>query len=327
MTLGRWDEARALVDEGVRRFPSRRDEVTPIELPVATGDVPEARRLIAAASERDVFTDEEDYALVMINLADLETWEGDTAVARTAVDNALAHILDSDRPVAAARALTIALRCEADAADEARARARANDLDRARELAALQHQRIRDILDRPAPAAGWKREVRVLAAVCDGERSRADGPADPAAWAEAVRQAAAMSMAYVLAYGQARHGDAIVASGGDRDRAARELRSSHQAARSFGARPLRELVERIARRARIPIGASAPVDTAFGLTRREREVLDLVAQGASNRSIAGALFISEKTASVHVSNIIRKLGATNRGEAASLAYRSGLVGR
>ena len=327
VTLGRWDEARALVDEGVRRFPSRRDEVTPIELPVATGDVPEARRLIAAASERDVFTDEEDYALVMINLADLETWEGDTAAARTAVDNALAHILDSDRPVAAARALTIALRCEADAADEARARARADDLDRARERAALQHQRIRDILARPAPAAGWKREVRVLAAVCDGERSRADGLADPAPWAEAGRQAAAMSMAYVLAYGQARHGDAIVASGGDRDRAARELRSSHQAARSFGARPLRELVERIARRARIPIGASAPVDTAFGLTRREREVLDLVAQGASNRSIAGALFISEKTASVHVSNIIRKLGATNRGEAASLAYRSGLVGR
>jgi DNA-binding CsgD family transcriptional regulator len=63
----------------------------------------------------------------------------------------------------------------------------------------------------------------------------------------------------------------------------------------------------------------------FGLTRREREVLELVADGLSNRQIAERLFISENTAGVHVSNIIGKLGASGRVEAAAIAHRSGLI--
>ena len=62
------------------------------------------------------------------------------------------------------------------------------------------------------------------------------------------------------------------------------------------------------------------------LTAREDEVLELVAAGKTNRQIAEALFISEKTASVHVSNILRKLEVSTRGEAAATAYRLGLVG-
>ena len=64
----------------------------------------------------------------------------------------------------------------------------------------------------------------------------------------------------------------------------------------------------------------------FALTPREREVLALVADGRTNRQIAEALFISEKTASVHVSNILAKLGVTNRAEAAAVAHRVGLAG-
>ena len=62
-----------------------------------------------------------------------------------------------------------------------------------------------------------------------------------------------------------------------------------------------------------------------GLTPREIEVLQLVAAGNSNGEIGSALFISTKTASVHVSNILAKLGVSGRGEAAALAYRLGLV--
>ena len=62
----------------------------------------------------------------------------------------------------------------------------------------------------------------------------------------------------------------------------------------------------------------------YGLTARELEVLRLVAIGRSNRDIAAELFISAKTASVHVSNILAKLGVGSRGEAAATAYRLGL---
>jgi DNA-binding CsgD family transcriptional regulator len=62
-----------------------------------------------------------------------------------------------------------------------------------------------------------------------------------------------------------------------------------------------------------------------GLTPREIEVLRLVAAGNSNGEIGSALFISTKTASVHVSNILAKLGVSGRGEAAALAYKLGLV--
>ncbi len=63
----------------------------------------------------------------------------------------------------------------------------------------------------------------------------------------------------------------------------------------------------------------------MGSAPRECEVLASLCTGATNRQIAATLFISEKTAGVHVSNIMRKLGVSNRGEAAALAHREGMV--
>jgi DNA-binding NarL/FixJ family response regulator len=68
---------------------------------------------------------------------------------------------------------------------------------------------------------------------------------------------------------------------------------------------------------------AAPWD-GFGLTERELEVLKYVSDGLSNGEIAQRLFISRKTASVHVSNIMRKLKVTSRVEAAAVAFRWGL---
>ncbi|MBL7550334.1 response regulator transcription factor [Frankia sp. AgB1.9] len=65
----------------------------------------------------------------------------------------------------------------------------------------------------------------------------------------------------------------------------------------------------------------------LGLTARELEVLRLVAAGSSNPQIASALFISRKTASTHVSNILGKLGVATRGEAAAVAHRLHLFDR
>jgi DNA-binding NarL/FixJ family response regulator len=97
------------------------------------------------------------------------------------------------------------------------------------------------------------------------------------------------------------------------------------------ARPLADAVARLAQRARLtltraPHEALAPADpaAALGLTSRERDVLRLVSAGRTNRQIAEELFISPKTASVHVSNILSKLGVSGRGEAAAVAHRLGL---
>jgi DNA-binding CsgD family transcriptional regulator len=73
-------------------------------------------------------------------------------------------------------------------------------------------------------------------------------------------------------------------------------------------------------------GDSGPAPGRLGLTAREFEVLRLVAAGRSNPEIAAELYISAKTASVHVSNILAKLGVSGRGEAAAAAHRLGLFG-
>ncbi len=118
---------------------------------------------------------------------------------------------------------------------------------------------------------------------------------------------------------------------GDRDGAAARLDRAAVLAGRLRADPLLGQVSSLARRARVDLpswpgppaqpGGAAP----GGLTDRELEVLHLVADGRSNRAIAAELFISPKTASVHVSNILAKLGVSSRGEAAATARRQHLL--
>ena len=139
-----------------------------------------------------------------------------------------------------------------------------------------------------------------------------------------------------------RAAEALLARRGDRrDRelAAELLRRGHATAVELGAAPLRAELERLARLGRVELTAGAaaggqapdrPADAtapaaALGLTARELEVLALVAEGRSNRQVGEALFISAKTASVHVSNILAKLGVASRVEAAAVAHRLGLL--
>jgi DNA-binding CsgD family transcriptional regulator len=102
----------------------------------------------------------------------------------------------------------------------------------------------------------------------------------------------------------------------------------------LGAAPLRREVELLAQRGRLrleelgdtTVTPEVPPSPAasLGLTQREVEVLALVAEGKTNRQIGETLFITPKTASIHVSRILAKLGVTGRGEAAAVAHRLGL---
>jgi DNA-binding CsgD family transcriptional regulator len=130
---------------------------------------------------------------------------------------------------------------------------------------------------------------------------------------------------YPLAVALLRGAEAALAAS-DRDAAAARLRRASEIADRLGARPLSEEIRALATSARIRSagaqdGHKAAAATPLGLTAREFEVLRLVADGQSNPEIAARLFISAKTASVHVSNILAKVGVASRGEAAAAAHR------
>ncbi|WP_251095056.1 helix-turn-helix transcriptional regulator [Streptomyces sp. Caat 7-52] len=165
------------------------------------------------------------------------------------------------------------------------------------------------------------------------ELRRAAGRDTVDTWSPVVTAFECLDRPYDLARVRHRLAGALLAEGGDdeRDRAVELLRLAAAVAAHLEARPLAEAVARLAQRARLTLaGASgqapAPADpvAALGLTNRERDVLGLVAAGRTNRQIAEELFISPKTASVHVSNILGKLGVSGRGEAAAVAHRLGL---
>ncbi|MFI5805346.1 helix-turn-helix transcriptional regulator [Streptomyces sp. NPDC051561] len=172
------------------------------------------------------------------------------------------------------------------------------------------------------------------------ELLRAEGSDTPEDWATAVAAFEPLDRPYDLARVRLRLADVLLEVGvpgagraaergadraADRERAAELLRLAGEVAARLGARPLAERVAALARRTRLVpapvLAGSAPEGPAFRLTPRERDVLRLVADGRSNRQIAEELYISPKTASVHVSNILAKLEVTGRGEAAAVAHR------
>ncbi|CAM5727524.1 Helix-turn-helix transcriptional regulator OS=Streptomyces alboniger OX=132473 GN=CP975_25275 PE=4 SV=1 [Streptomyces alboniger] len=178
------------------------------------------------------------------------------------------------------------------------------------------------------------------------ELLRAEDGARADTWTEVVTDFEALERPYDLARVRHRLAEALLLSGegGEvRERATQLLRLAHAAAEHLGACPLAVSTARLAQRARLSLTGVRPLNggrsttdggadagtpedpaRALGLTGRERDVLRLVSAGRTNRQIAEALFISPKTASVHVSNILGKLGVSGRGEAAAVAHRLGL---
>lgn len=144
------------------------------------------------------------------------------------------------------------------------------------------------------------------------------------AWEEAVAAFDRYGEVYELARSRVRLAQVLQAAGRRHDVEA-VLRDAETQARTLGARPLLDEIDSLR-----PPAATGRADATLGtgappLTPREREVLALVAEGRTNGEVAKALFISTKTASVHVSNILAKLGVASRTEAAAVAHRHGLV--
>jgi DNA-binding NarL/FixJ family response regulator len=165
---------------------------------------------------------------------------------------------------------------------------------------------------------------------------RAAGRSNPESFAAAAVAFAAVGAVPKAAWCHYRLAEAAITNG-DRNRAGQALRASLAMAREIGDALLATSVEGLARRARVELeSADTGTETSaastgltrsdpWDLSRREREVLDLLAEGLTNREISRRLFITEKTASSHVTHILDKLGVSSRTEAALAAARAGVV--
>ncbi|MFJ3338592.1 AAA family ATPase [Streptomyces sp. NPDC086766] len=325
-TLGRWDEAAEAATRSGRVGQSAKPRGfrarIRAELALARGDLDEAARQLAAA--RDHFGSH-DYApqhelpLVRIALA-VAAGEGRLLDARAQLE----QVLESGFPPGTQRycwplLLTAATVETRAAALPAAGPGRAETLDRIRGAA-------RTLATHVPVWQAYERWVRA-------ELLRAEGRDSAEDWAGLVEAFESLERPYDLARVRHRLAEALLAAGDDdeRERATELLRLAHAVAGHLGARPLADSVALLAQRARLTLARAprrAPADAdpagSLGLTSRERDVLRLVSAGRTNRQIAEELFISPKTASVHVSNILGKLGVSGRGEAAAVAHRLGL---
>ncbi|MDG9704784.1 helix-turn-helix transcriptional regulator [Streptomyces sp. DH37] len=338
VSLGRWEEADAAL-AATRKLarsakPRGSAALKTAHLAVRRGDPERAADLLAEAwTHYGTHDPQPQYTIPLARLAlEIEAMRGRPLQARRVLEEAL----DRGFPLSTERyawpLLHAALTVEADARGLPAAEpGRARVLERIREAARR--------LPRLVPV--WAAHGLML----DAELRRAEGRDDPDRWAETAAAFEGLERPYRLAQARHRWAQALLDAGRERERAAGLLARAHATALRLGAAPLRESVERLAGRARVPLPApgggnaegsgsgpgtaagTPPADPveSFGLTPRERDVLRLVAAGRSNRQIAEELFISPKTASVHVSNILAKLEVSGRGEAAAMAHRLRLV--
>ncbi|MFQ6144089.1 helix-turn-helix transcriptional regulator [Streptomyces seoulensis] len=322
-SLGRWDEAAEAVARSERIGQSAKPGAfharNRAELALARGDLPEAARQLALALDTyGKYDNAPQHSIPLARLAiAVAAGEGRLSDARAALD----RVLESGFPPGTHRygwpVLLTAAAMEAGAADPS-----ATDPERA---AVLERVR-RAARTLPTVVPLW----RAYESWVRAELLRAEGRDRPEEWTGVVAAFETLERPYDLARVRYRLAASLLADedGDQRARATELLRLTHAVAEHLHARPLADSATRLARRGRLALTAApdrraAAADPAesLGLTRREHDVLRLVAQGRTNRQIAEELFISPKTASVHVSNILAKLDVSGRGEAAAVAHR------
>jgi DNA-binding CsgD family transcriptional regulator/tetratricopeptide (TPR) repeat protein len=333
--LGRWEEADRRGREVVERDRGTSAKgiclrLWRVRLQVARGDLPDARRLVDQVRAPSARIQAPALGTLLARAdAELALAEGRYPDAIAAAEDGLALTGDIEPGVRIALA-ALGLRALAEQAAPGTRRTPAdveNTSSGGDGLLANAHAAA--ALPRPqggapgAESAAWLRQ-------CQAEHARLHGRADPAAWADIARAWDLLAEPYPAVYARWRHAEALLSIGATRAEVTVPLSAAAQTAQHLGAGPLHAEISRLARRARIPLTppeeGPARTPVPFGLTPRELEVLAHLADGRTNREIGTSLFVTEKTASFHVSGILNKLGVSTRSEAAAAAHRLGLLG-
>jgi DNA-binding CsgD family transcriptional regulator len=265
--------------------------------------------------------------------AEIQLERGEPQSAMEEVDRALTTTVGIDDDVVVIEMHSVGLRAIADDLDAARAKQRRIDLDKVQRLAIGMLGEVDDILAaRKEHGYPLTPVMTAFVALCRAEASRVTDP-DPDLWQEAATRWDTVHEAFPAAYCRWREAELLLSARLDRKRATESAQVAWRSAVAMGTPLLRARLERLAERGRITLATAAPVAATaarsaaedLGLTPREVEVLAQLAKGRTDRQIAEELFISKKTASVHVSNLLRKLDAANRIEAAEIGQRALLV--
>ncbi|ACY96438.1 helix-turn-helix transcriptional regulator [Thermomonospora curvata] len=310
VSLGRWDEALSCLKQALDQDPMAvvrtSLHVLAGEVALARGDLAEAEAHLGPAGDIKWREAQDYFAMLRLESA-LRLAQGRIGEALAAVENVLECPGLSDDARYAWPVLVIGARACGEWSDRAAAAAMLERIEkRAAELA----------------VQGPLQEAHRL--TFEAQLARAHGRRDLAAWDAAAAAWERIGQPFARARALAEAAEAALA-GGERDLAARRLQEAEALAGRLRAAPLARRLEETARRGRLNGTAPSAARSPYGLTPRELEVLRLVAQGRTNREIAEVLFISAKTVSVHVSNILAKLQVPTRGEAAATAHRLGLA--
>jgi DNA-binding CsgD family transcriptional regulator/tetratricopeptide (TPR) repeat protein len=332
--IGRWDEADAVMRAAIALDPEG-NGTTYLAIAIARlhalrGAADEAHEWFARVERMAGEHIDADLAGYLARArAELALVERRADEALATCQAGLAPLEGTEDHFVRSPLLVLAISAAGDVAEAARARRDQAALDGARAEAAPLLSELRAMQAASAPTVG------ALVSLAEAEWSRLEDGTDPDPWRVAAPLLAAIPDPHAAAVASFRAAEAALRRDGVRAAVADELRTAATTASALRCAPLQRAVDDLARRSRTdltPRAEPSPPPDAAGapapqtnLSRREIEVLRLVADGRTNGEIAEELFITRKTAGVHVTHILDKLGVANRVEAAMAASRLGLL--
>jgi DNA-binding CsgD family transcriptional regulator len=335
LALGRTDEAAALIDPRTPGPPDRDNWVVHdlrAEIDLLRGNTEAAERRWQLLGAITAQIGSVDFARdTAQRAAELALWAARPGDALAKVQQVLPLFQDAYPTIMCGRLLAVGMWACADLAGQARARRDTSAAENAVAAADGLARWVAQMGGTPFTDHPFVATIPAERATWDAERTRVAGDTDPAAWAAAAKTWDGLGCPHRAGYAWWRQAQAQLDAGQPPAAAAGALRAA--AAAADGHQPLLAQIRALAERARIPLHAPAATPAAppdgvpvpYGLTGRELAVLRLLATGRTNAQIGAQLYISPRTAGVHVTNILRKLGVSGRVQAAALAERAGLL--